>query len=74
MKKYKFYVILKSIFVYRRKYMLTTTDKANELVPKFRQISKDWEHEIGLTEEDYYLKKRLKEIAIKGMDLTKEGV
>lgn len=58
----------------RRKYMLTTTDKANDLVPKFRQISKDWEREVGLTDEDYELKKRLREIAINGMNLTKEGV
>ncbi|MBE6510158.1 MAG: winged helix-turn-helix transcriptional regulator [Methanobrevibacter sp.] len=58
----------------RRKYMLTTTDKANDLVPKFRQISKDWEREVGLTDEDHELKKRLREIAINGMNLTKEGV
>lgn len=58
----------------RRKYMLTTTDKANDLVPKFRQISKDWEMEVGLTDNDYELRKRLREIAINGMNLTKEGV
>ena len=57
-----------------RKYMLTTTDKANDLVPKFRQISKDWEMEVGLTDNDYELRKRLREIAINGMNLTKEGV
>lgn len=53
----------------RRKYMLTTTDKANELVPKIRQISKDWEVEVGLTDEDEMLKQRIKEIAINGRDL-----
>ena len=58
----------------RRKYMLTTTDKANDLVSKFRQISKDWERKVGLTDKDYELKKRLREIAINGMNLTKEGV
>ena len=58
----------------RRKYMLTTTDKANDLVPKFRQISKDWEIDVGLTDNDYELRKRLREIAINGMNLTKEGV
>ena len=31
----------------RRKYMLRTTSKGNELVPKVRQISKDWEKEVG---------------------------
>ncbi len=53
----------------RRKYMLTTTEKGNELVPKIRKISKDWEVEVGLTEEDYLLKERIKEIAINGMKL-----
>lgn len=58
----------------RRKYMLTTTDKANDLVSKFRQISKDWERKVGLTDKDHELKKRLRKIAINGMNLTKEGV
>lgn len=41
----------------RRKYMLKTTSKANELVPKIRKISKDWEKEVGITDEDHELKK-----------------
>ncbi|WP_295610607.1 MarR family winged helix-turn-helix transcriptional regulator [uncultured Methanobrevibacter sp.] len=57
----------------RRKYMLNTTSKADELVPKIRKISKDWEKEVGITDEDYELKKRIKEIAINGMKLT-EGL
>ena len=56
----------------RRKYMLKTTSKGDELVPKVRQISKDWEKEVGITEEDYELKKRLKEIAINGMRLVED--
>lgn len=56
----------------RRKYMLKTTSKADELVPKIRQISKDWEKDVGITDEDYELKKRIKEIAIKGMKLTED--
>ena len=56
----------------RRKYMLNTTSKADELFPKIRKISKDWEKEVGITEEDYELKKRLKEIAINGMKLTED--
>lgn len=56
----------------RRKYMLKTTSKANELVPKIRKISKDWEKEVGITDEDYELKKRIREIAINGMKLTEE--
>ena len=55
----------------RRKYMLTTTERGNELVPKIRKISKDWEVEVGLSDEDELLKQRIKEIAIKGMKLTR---
>ena len=56
----------------RRKYMLKTTSKGDELVPKVRQISKDWEKEVGITEDDNELKKRLKEIAINGMRLVED--
>ena len=56
----------------RRKYMLKTTSKGDELVPKVRQISKDWEKEVGITEEDSELIERLKEIAINGMKLTED--
>lgn len=56
----------------RRKYMLKTTSKANELVPKIRQISLDWEREVGITNDDYKLKERLKEIAINGTNLIDE--
>ena len=51
----------------RRKYMLKTTSKANELVPKIRQISKDWEREVGITPGDDELKQRIKEISINSM-------
>ena len=53
----------------RRKYMLNTTEKGSEIVPKIRQISLDWEKEVGISESDEELRKRLKEIAIKGMKL-----
>ena len=56
----------------RRKYMLKTTSKGDELVPKVRQISKDWEKEVGITEGDNELKKRLMEIAINGMRLVED--
>ncbi len=56
----------------RRKYMLNTTDKANELIPEFRQISKDWDKAVGLTDEDEEFKNRLKKIAINGMKLLEE--
>ena len=54
----------------RRKYMLKTTPKGDEIVPKIRQISKDWEKEVGITDDDIILKQRIKEIAIKGMKLV----
>ena len=54
----------------RRKYMLNTTEKGNELVPKIRRISKEWEKEVGISDEDIELKQRIMEIAIKGMKLT----
>ena len=56
----------------RRKYMLTTTDKGDSLVPKYRQISREWEKEVGITDSDEELKKRIMEIAIKGMELSGE--
>ena len=57
----------------RRKYMLNTTDKTDKLIPQFRQISRDWESEVGLTQDDEEFIKRLKEIAINGMKLA-EGL
>ena len=57
----------------RRKYMLYTTEKGSEIAPKIRQISKDWEAEVGITDEDHELKQRIMEIAINGMRLVGEG-
>lgn len=56
----------------RRKYMLNITEKGSELVPKYRKISKQWEREVGITDEDNELKKRIKEIAVNGMKLVGE--
>lgn len=56
----------------RRKYMLKTTSKADELVPKVRQISRDWEREVGITDEDEELKKRIMEISINSMRIIEE--
>ena len=53
----------------RRKYMLRATSKAEELVPKVRQISKDWEREVGIDELDFEFTEKLRQIAIKGMKL-----
>ena len=57
----------------RRKYMLNTTEKGRNLVPEYRKISKEWEMEVGITEEEIELKKRIKEIAIKGMNLIEDN-
>ena len=54
----------------RRKYMLTTTQKGDELVPKYRQYSRQWEKEVGITDEDEILKERIKEIAINAIKLV----
>ena len=54
----------------RRKYKLSTTEKGDEVVPKIRQISRDWEKEVGITDKDQELKQRIKEIAINGMKLV----
>lgn len=56
----------------RRKYMLNITEKGSELVPKYRKISKQWEREVGITDEDNELKKRIKEIAVNGMKIVEE--
>ena len=53
----------------RRKYMLNTTQKGKDIVPKIRQISLDWDKEVGITDNDYELRERIKEIAINGMKL-----
>ena len=54
----------------RRKYMLKTTEKGDEIVPKIRQISRDWEVEVGITDQDNEFKERIKEIAINAMELV----
>ena len=53
----------------RRKYRLRATSKAEELVPKVRQISKDWERKVGIDELDFEFKEKLRQIAINGMRL-----
>lgn len=57
----------------RRKYQLNVTPKGSDLVPRYREISKGWEREVGITDEDIELKKRIKEIAIKGMMLIEDN-
>ena len=54
----------------RRKYMLNTTEKGDKLVPKYRQLSLDWEKEVGITDGDDELKRRIKEIAMNAIKLV----
>ncbi len=56
----------------RRKYMLKTTSKADRLIPRVREISREWEIEVGLTEADEDLKKRIKELSINSIKLIEE--
>ncbi len=53
----------------RRKYMLKTTKKADELVPQIRKISLDWEIKVGIDENDYELKEKIRQVAINSMKL-----
>lgn len=57
----------------RRKYMLNTTEKGKDLVPEYRKISREWEKEVGITDNDIEIKKRIKEIAINGMKLIEDN-
>lgn len=57
----------------RRKYILNVTSKGSDLVPQYRKISKSWEREVGITDDDIELKKRIKEIALKGMKLIEDN-
>lgn len=56
----------------RRKYKLKTTSDADKLVLRVREISREWEIEVGLTDADEDLKKRIKEISINSMKLIEE--
>jgi DNA-binding MarR family transcriptional regulator len=57
----------------RRKYMLSTTEKGSSLVPRYREISRQWEKEVGISDADADLKRRIREIAINGMNII-EGI
>ena len=57
----------------RRKYMLNTTEKGSELVPMIRQISKEWEAEVGLNENDVEFREKLIQIAVNGQRLINEN-
>lgn len=52
--------------------MLNTTEKGSKLVPKIRQISKEWEAEVGLSENDVEFREKLIQIAANGQRLINE--
>ena len=57
----------------RRKYILKTTQKGNELVPRVRKLLKEWEDEVGISDLDDETKEKIKEIArFVGWDGTKD--
>ncbi len=56
----------------RRKYMLKTTPKGNELVPKLREITKKWQKEVGIDNDDHELIKKLKQIALNSKKLIEK--
>ena len=56
----------------RRKYMLKTTPKGNELVPKLIKITKKWQKEVGIDNDDYELIKKLKQIALNSKKLIEK--
>lgn len=58
----------------RRKYMLNTTEKGSKLIPQYREISKEWENNVGLTSNDEELIEQIKKIAINGMKLTENQI
>jgi DNA-binding MarR family transcriptional regulator len=53
----------------RRKYMLKTTSKSDELVPLVREISRNWEKEVGIDSSDEEFREKLRMIAVNGMKL-----
>ena len=53
--------------------MLNTTEKGSELVPMIRQISKEWEAEVGLNENDVEFREKLIQIAVNGQRLINEN-
>ena len=56
----------------RRKYMLNTTEKGSELVPKIREISRKWESEVGLSEIDDELREKFIQIALNAQKLIED--
>ena len=42
-------------------------------MPKYRQISKEWDMKVGIDDEDTEFKEKIIEIANKGMKLIEEN-
>lgn len=63
------YIIRKTNPENRRKYMLKTTSKGNEIVPKIREITENWQEEVGIGNDNYELMEKLKKVAINSKKL-----
>ena len=68
----KGYIKREIIMENRRKYKLSTTEKGNQLIPKYREISREWEEKVGISDHDIIFKRKLMEIAVNGMKLIEE--
>ena len=68
----KGYIKREIIIENRRKYKLSTTEKGNQLIPKYREISREWEEKVGISDHDIIFKRKLMEIAVNGMKLIEE--
>ena len=68
----KGYIKRETMMENRRKYKLSTTEKGNQLIPKYMEISREWEEKVGISDYDISFKRKLMEIAINGMKLMEE--
>ena len=53
--------------------MLNTPEKGSQLVPKIREISKEWESEVGLNDIDGEFREKLIQIAFNAQRLINEN-
>ena len=53
--------------------MLNTPEKGSQLVPKIREILKEWESEVGLNDIDGEFREKLIQIAFNAQRLINEN-
>lgn len=54
----------------RRKYILKTTAKGEEIVPEIEKITKFWEDSVGISNLDEQTKEKIRQIARKSLKLN----